>query len=83
MKPKKPGRKAKIVAAAIDCFSKAGVAQTKMSDVAEKAGVDQPLIHYYFPSLESLYIDVVNEVLEHLKEFKTAAEKLEKTSSSS
>ena len=72
LKPKKPGRKAKIVAAAIDCFSKAGVAQTKMSDVAEKAGVDQPLIHYYFPSLESLYIDVVNEVLEHLKEFMLA-----------
>lgn len=64
----KASRKNKIVQAALKCFMKSGVAQTKMSEVAEKAGVDQPLIHYYFPNLDSLYSDVVNAVLEHLKE---------------
>ena len=61
-------RKSRIVQAAIKCFIKHGVAQTRMSEVALKAGVDQPLIHYYFPTPDTLYASVIQEIVEELKE---------------
>lgn len=64
---KKEDRKARIVQAAIDCFVASGVAETTMSQVAQRAKVDQPLIHYYFPSREALYQEVFRVVLESLK----------------
>lgn len=63
-----PTKKNKIVQAAIKCFVKSGVAQTKIKDIAEKAGIDQPLVNYYFPSLDSLYIEVIQEILRHLND---------------
>jgi AcrR family transcriptional regulator len=65
---KKESRKDKIVKAAIKCFVSFGVAETTMSQVAHLAKVDQPLIHYYFPSTEILYQDVFKVVLESLRE---------------
>jgi AcrR family transcriptional regulator len=61
-------RKQKIVQAAIHCFIKQGVSQAKMNEIAAFAGVDQPLIHYYFPTLDSLYAEVIQQVLESLKQ---------------
>lgn len=63
----KVDRKEKIVQAAIACYSKLGVAQTRMTDIAATAKVDQPLIGYYFPTPEGLYYEVVMRVLEDLK----------------
>lgn len=61
-------RKARIVQAAMKLFIEQGVAQTKMAEIADKAGVDQPLIRYYFPTLDSLYAEVVAVALEDLKQ---------------
>jgi AcrR family transcriptional regulator len=62
------GRRAKIIEAALKCFVKTGIGNTRIKDIALEAGVDQPLIHYYFPTIESLYKDIVEVVLNHLKE---------------
>jgi len=62
------GRRAKILEAALKCFVKTGVGNTRVKDIAIEAGVDQPLIHYYFPTIESLYKDIIEIVLNHLKE---------------
>ena len=64
----RPDRRQKIVKAAIQCFIKSGVAQTKISEVAAKAGVDQPLISYYFSTLENLHEAVIIDVLSVLRE---------------
>ncbi len=68
VKSAKTDRKKRIVDAALTIFVQKGVAQTKMNEIADLAKVDQPLIHYYFPTLESLYVDVITQVLETLKE---------------
>jgi AcrR family transcriptional regulator len=60
-------RKRQIIDAAIECFVKSGVAHTRFNEIAKAAKVDQPLIHYYFPTLDSLYVEVVARVLESLK----------------
>src|SRR5262245_59847542 len=61
-------RKEAIVKAAIECFAKNGVAQTTMSQIAEKAKVDQPLIYYHFPTSQALHVEVFQFALESLKE---------------
>ncbi len=52
----------RIVDAAMFCFQERGVAMTRSSDIALKAGVDQPLINYYFPRVEALHIEVIDQV---------------------
>jgi AcrR family transcriptional regulator len=65
--------KSKILEAALTCFVKTGIGNTRIKDIAVEAGVDQPLIHYYFPTLDSLYKDIIEIVLNHLKEHSIAA----------
>jgi AcrR family transcriptional regulator len=60
-------RKDLIVEAAIVCFYKNGVGQTRFNEIAATAKIDQPLIHYYYPTFDDLFIEVVNKVLESLK----------------
>ena len=67
-KPVKTDRKALLVQSAIECFIKKGVAQATMREIADKAGVDQPLLHYYFKSTDELYVEVVRKVLESLRQ---------------
>jgi len=55
--------KARILESAIQCFIEGGIAHTRMIDVAKKAGVNQPLVSYYFPTLDSLYVEVIQFVL--------------------
>lgn len=66
-KPEKEDRKARLVQSAIKCFAKKGVAQTTMREIAQKAKVDQPLMHYYFKTTDELYVDVIRVVLEGIK----------------
>lgn len=40
-----------------------------MLEVAKRARIDPPLIHYYFPEVESLHLAVVEKALEGLKEY--------------
>jgi AcrR family transcriptional regulator len=64
--PVKQDGKTKIIEGAIACFTKKGVAQTTLKEIAEAAGVDQPLIHYYFKSLDELYSEVIKTARENL-----------------
>lgn len=71
--PKKPSpppnRREKIVSAALSAFIESGIAPTTMRDIAKRARVDPPLIHYYFKDLESLHLAVISLVLEDLKTY--------------
>lgn len=64
----KVNKRQAIILAAVTCFSKKGVADTTMAEVAATAKVDPPLIHYYFPSKESLFYDVVGYALQSAKD---------------
>lgn len=66
-KLEKTDRKARLVQSAIDCFIKNGVAQTTLREIAQRAKVDQPLLHYYFKTTDELYVEVIRVVLEALK----------------
>lgn len=67
-RPPKVNKRQAIILAAVTCFSKKGVADTTMAEVAATAKVDPPLIHYYFPSKESLFYDVVGYALQSAKD---------------
>lgn len=61
-------RKERIVRAALELYSLQGVQQTRLGEIAERAKLDQPLINYYFPSVESLHAKVIERVLEDLQD---------------
>lgn len=67
-RPSKVDKKALIVNTAISCFIKNGVAQTRMAEIAQEAKIDHPLIHYYFAEMDELYLEVINVVLNSLKQ---------------
>ncbi len=48
---------------------KDGVNNTRIRDVADFAKVDQPLVNYYFPSMNALYKEVFLSVLNHINDF--------------
>ncbi|MGE4133928.1 MAG: TetR/AcrR family transcriptional regulator [Bdellovibrionales bacterium] len=60
-------RKQEIIVAAIDCIAENAVHNTSFAQIAKAAGVQQPLVHYYFPSMDTLLMDCVMLVLEDLK----------------
>jgi AcrR family transcriptional regulator len=62
-------RRERIVAAALEAFVANGIGPTTLRDVAKRAGVDPPLIHYYFPDMESLHLAVILVALEDLKHY--------------
>lgn len=64
----KSDKKMAIVKAAIELFIKYGVTGTTMKQVAALAKVDQPLIHYYFPKADLLYLAVIEWVSNHIIE---------------
>jgi len=54
----------KILDAAFSIFLQKGKAGTKMQEIADKAGVNKALLHYYFRSKDNLYRTVVKQVVE-------------------
>ena len=52
----------KIFAAALEVFSEQGRGAARMQDIAERAGINKALVHYYFRSKDRLY----EEVFEYL-----------------
>ncbi len=61
--PSPQARRARIVSVALKLFAKQGAAHTKLLEVARAAKVDPSLITYYFPTLDQLYLDVIQEVI--------------------
>ena len=56
-------RRAAILAAALDEFSDRGFAATRLDDVARRAGVAKGTIYLYFRDKESLFQDLVRDML--------------------
>lgn len=59
------GRDGQILIAAYHCISELGIAATTMRAVAQRAGVNQGLIHYYFASKDELLLEVLRGLLEN------------------
>jgi AcrR family transcriptional regulator len=67
-KKKEPtDRRQLIVDAAARLFAKQGIVGTTFREIAKEAGVHQPLIGYYFPTFESLFMAVTEMILEDIR----------------
>ena len=53
----------KIFDAAHEMFTKKGMDGTKMQEIANHAGINKALLHYYFKTKEQLYITVARAVV--------------------
>ncbi len=62
-------KKTKIIKAALEIMCESGATLLKLNEVAHKAKVPPPLIHYYYKNIEDLYFDVILLTLESLKEY--------------
>jgi AcrR family transcriptional regulator len=60
---RKEDRPKEITAAAFDAFAEKGFAQTRVDDVAKRAGVSKGLLYLYFKTKEELFKAVVKSVV--------------------
>ncbi len=71
--PKKGKTKQKIVQAAIKCFGKTGVEQTKLIDIAAEAGINHSLVLYHYKTFDEIAYaaigTLVQEYFEALHKF--------------
>jgi AcrR family transcriptional regulator len=64
------GSEALILAAARQVFLKQGYSGTRMQDIAEEAGINKALLHYYFRSKDKLFNHILEkEVLDFLSTY--------------
>lgn len=54
-----------ILAAALEEFSRHGRQGARMQDIADRAGLNKALLHYYFRSKERIYEEVFTYVFRH------------------
>jgi len=59
-------RKAEIVKAAIEAFSRKGYYRTKVSDITKEVGISTGTFYIYFENKRELFIEVVEDVFRHL-----------------
>ena len=53
--PEAPGTEQKIFEAALEVFASKGRDGARMQEIADHAGINRPLLHYYFRSKSQLY----------------------------
>ena len=58
--------KEKILSAAFSVFLKNGKAGTRMQEIADEAGVNKALLHYYFRSKDKIYLAVLKDVVQKI-----------------
>ena len=51
----------RIIAAAKDVFLEKGMSGARMQDIADRAGINKALLHYYFRSKEKLFLIIFRE----------------------
>ena len=54
-------RPAQIIKAALQVFGECGLANARLQDIAERAGVSKGTIYLYFPNKEELFRDMVRQ----------------------
>lgn len=47
-------------------FVRNGFAATRLQDIADEAGTNKALVHYYFRSKEKLYREIISSILDHV-----------------
>lgn len=62
---KEDSPKAEILQAALDEFVQYGKKGARMQAIADKAGVNKAMLHYYFSSKENLHQEVIQRVINH------------------
>jgi AcrR family transcriptional regulator len=65
--PEQLETKDKIIRAAEQLFSEKGFDGTSVNEIAEKAGVNKPLIYYYFKSKDGLLEFLIDTLLQQTK----------------
>jgi AcrR family transcriptional regulator len=63
----------KILKAAYDIMCKKGVAQTSIMDVAKKSKTSHPHVTYHFADIDQLYVGVIHQILEEMRDETQAA----------
>lgn len=58
------GTEHKIRAAAKEVFTKKGYAAARMQEIADEAGINKGLLHYYFQNKEKLFLSVFHEAFD-------------------
>lgn len=56
----------KIIESAVDCFSKKGYDATSVEDICRVAGISKGGFFHYFPTKQSLFLEILNVWLEDL-----------------
>ncbi len=59
-------RKAEIVQAAIQAFSRKGYHRTKVSDITKEVGISTGTFYIYFENKRELFIEVVEDIFRHI-----------------
>ncbi len=65
--PPAAGARPRILAAALRQFAEHGYEGTRTAEIARRAGVTPPLVHYHFRTKEQLWRTVVEEMLRPLR----------------
>jgi len=55
-----PDAKERLLAAALDQFTRRGYASTTVRELCEAAGVTKPVLYYYFKNKEGLYLELMD-----------------------
>lgn len=74
-KPRPTDTKARIQAVACELFTKRGVQQTSLQDIAQEIGITKPALYYYFPSREALLQSLVQPLVDDMTSFILEREK--------
>ncbi len=59
-------RKEQILQAALHQFSTKGLFATRISDIAETAGIAQGLMYHYYKSKEEIYVELIADALDKM-----------------
>lgn len=59
-------RREQIMASALSLFATRGLGSTKISDIANAAGISQGLLYHYFASKEAIYVELIRESFERM-----------------
>ncbi len=60
--PENQNTEQKIIEAAKQVFIEKGLKQTKMSDIAEQAGISRTALNYYYRTKEKLFYAIIEEI---------------------
>jgi TetR/AcrR family transcriptional regulator len=63
---KNQGKEKKILEAARKVFMRKGMAGARMQEIADEAGINKALLHYYFRSKDKLFQKIFEETLEKI-----------------